>query len=97
MKPTDSINPRGCQCRLWEVEPSFLEARKVPAGFCGFCETCGKPGHTRHFPGTVPYTGCWCDSHHLRISILHPLGHWGRWVYSALLVVGLVLWVMSKR
>jgi hypothetical protein len=25
---------------------------------------CGKPGHTCHFPGPLPYTGAWCDSHY---------------------------------
>ena len=66
MNPTDSENPRGCQCGLWKKDPAFLEDLKVPRGYCGFCETCGKPGHTRHFPGSMPYTGCWCDHHHRR-------------------------------
>ena len=31
---------------------------------CGDCQICEKPGHTRHFPGPVPYTGSWCDEHY---------------------------------
>ena len=31
---------------------------------CGKCQICGKPGHTRHFPGPVPYTSSWCDEHY---------------------------------
>lgn len=28
--------------------------------FCGTCEVCGKPGHTRH-DAAAPHTGAWCD------------------------------------
>jgi len=28
----------------------------------GICEVCKKPGKIRHFPGDLPYTGCWCDT-----------------------------------
>ena len=31
---------------------------------CGTCQVCGKPGHARHFPGPLPYTGSWCDTHY---------------------------------
>lgn len=97
MNPTDSEKPRGCQCGLWKKDPAFLEDLKVPRGHCGFCQTCGKPGHTRHFPGSMPYTGCWCDFHHRMVSILHPLGHPGSYVYRGLVVVGFVLWVLLRR
>ena len=32
--------------------------------FCGKCDICGKPGHTRHFPAPVALTGAWCDLHY---------------------------------
>lgn len=37
------------------------------SGFCGKCEVCNKSGHTRHYPGPVPYTGSWCDEHYAEI------------------------------
>ena len=55
------MNKRGCYCELWEKDPSFFEKQGVPQGYCGFCEKCKRPGHTRHYPGPVPYTGTWCD------------------------------------
>ena len=67
-----TINKRGCYCGLWEKNPAFYETRGVPRGYCGFCMKCGKPGHTRHFPGAVPFTGCWCDFHYRVASIIHP-------------------------
>ena len=51
----------GCYCILWDKDPEHLKNKQVPEGYCGLCETCGRPGHTRHFPGAVPYTGPWCD------------------------------------
>lgn len=30
---------------------------------CGKCQVCGEPGHTCHYPGSLPYTGSWCDKH----------------------------------
>jgi hypothetical protein len=69
---------------------------EVPPGFCGVCEVCGHPGHTRHFPGTSPVTGAWCDAHYRRTAWLHPMGHYGRWLYAgallafALIAIGLL-------
>ncbi len=92
VKFKNRMNERGCYCGIWEKDPSFYESRGVPRGYCGFCEKCGKPGHTRHFPGAVPYTGCWCDRHYRLVSIIHPLGFWGVFVYmTALLAAGLLL------
>jgi hypothetical protein len=50
---------RGCYCGALDKE--FLDKNNIPEGYCGICERCGKPGHTRHYPGSVPYTGSWCD------------------------------------
>ena len=52
---------RGCYCQLWGSQPGHFAETKLEPGFCGRCERCGAPGHTRHFPGAVPYTGSWCD------------------------------------
>jgi len=52
---------RGCYCGLWVKDPSFYPSRGIAPGYCGKCERCGAMGHTRHFPGPVPYTGSWCD------------------------------------
>jgi hypothetical protein len=51
-------------------DPQALIDQGVPEGYRGFCTTeiggrvCGKPGHVRHFPGSRPYTGAWCDEHY---------------------------------
>ncbi|MDX2038717.1 MAG: hypothetical protein SFX72_18875 [Isosphaeraceae bacterium] len=63
---------RGCYCGLWETKPEVLEGQGVARGYCGKCEVCGAPGHTRHFPGSLPYTGAWCDRHYRRIALTHP-------------------------
>jgi hypothetical protein len=52
---------RNCYCDLWTKSPEVLRKQGIPEGYCGICERCGRPGHLRHFPGPVPYTGAWCD------------------------------------
>lgn len=37
-------------------------------GFCGTCQTCGAPGHVRHYPGSAPYSGSWCDACHAALE-----------------------------
>jgi hypothetical protein len=61
------LNERACYCSPGDIS-------------CGICERCREPGHTRHFPGPVPYTGAWCDrcyrivgTRHRVISIAVPL------------------------
>lgn len=66
-------NPRGCYCGLWETKPEFMREKNYPPGFCGFCERCGAPGHTRHFPGPVPYTGTWCDRCYRIVPWTNPI------------------------
>lgn len=80
------MNERGCYCGIWDKNPEFYESRGVPRGYCGFCQTCGQPGHTRRFPGAAPYTGCWCDKHYRRVSFLHPLGTYGTPIHGAVLI-----------
>jgi len=87
----DSSHEYDCYCGLWDKNPAYLESRGIPRGYCGFCQRCGKPGHLRHFPGAVPFTGCWCDRHYRLLSIFHPLGSRGFVVYGALIALGLWL------
>ncbi len=63
----------------------------VPAGPC---ESCGRRGELRHFPGASPSSGVWCERHYRRLLWLHPLGHYGRWLWGAALVAvaALVVW-----
>lgn len=76
-----------CYCTLWSTDPHVLESQGVPRRFCGHCEYCGRPGHTRHFPGTLPTTGTWCDNHYRRVLWLHPMGHCGLRIYVAMILV----------
>lgn len=88
------MNERGCYCELWGRDPACLESRGVPRGYCGFSQTCRKPGHIRHFPGAVPYTGCGRDFHYRRVSILHPIGSPEILVYGGLVVLLLVAFLI---
>jgi hypothetical protein len=75
------VTTRHCYCGLWRKDPSVLEAQGIPRGFCGLCDRCGEPGHTRHFPGALPYTGSWCDMHYRRLSLLHPAAQAGSFIW----------------
>ncbi len=68
-----------CQCGLWQTSPDFLRGQGIPEGFCGICQVCGRPGHTRHFPGPVPYTGSWCDSCHRSLAKAWPFRSLAFW------------------
>lgn len=59
--------------------------------YCGTCRVCGRPGHTRHFPGAAPYTGAWCDFHYLRTALLHPNGRYGCWLWAGTVMFALAL------
>lgn len=54
------MNARQCYCN--SISREALAEQGIAAGFCGICEVCQQPGHTRHYPGAVPYTGAWCDA-----------------------------------
>lgn len=84
-------NERGCYCGLWEKSPEVLIQQGIPQGFCGVCDICKKPGHTRHFPGASPVTGSWCDLHFRLVSIVHPLGVYGKYFWGTLILGGLLL------
>jgi hypothetical protein len=88
----NAANERGCYCGLWETDPGHMESQGLPRGFCGFCDTCGRPGHMRHFPGASPYTGAWCDKHYQMTAWLHPMGFYARFLYGGIAVLGVILW-----
>lgn len=91
------MNKRGCYCEIWDKDPDYFKSRGVPRGYCGFCQICKKPGHTRHFPGGVPYTGCWCDFHYRIISLIHPLAIPGALLYFGTIAIGFLLWFFLKN
>jgi hypothetical protein len=62
---------RGCYCGALDKE--YLDKNNIPQGFCGICERCEEPGHTRHFPGPVPYTGSWCDRCYKITGWMYPI------------------------
>ncbi|MEI6669429.1 MAG: hypothetical protein WCP29_14855 [Acidobacteriota bacterium] len=87
-------NIRHCYCGLWQKSPETLERQNVPPGYCGLCQVCGKPGHLRHFPGAVPFTGAWCDRHYRRTLWLNPRGAIGSLIWMGVvgaIIVGMVL------
>ena len=59
-----------CYCSY--IDRQLLENEDLPLGFCGLCDVCGNPGHVRHHPGAVPYTGCWCPRHYRILALTHP-------------------------
>ncbi len=69
---SSSAAERGCYCGLWDTQPDVLQSQGLPEGFCGRCEKCGAPGHARHFPGPIPYTGTWCDRHYRLLFVTDP-------------------------
>jgi hypothetical protein len=61
MNPTCERTPAKRQCYCDSLSAEWKAEQGYAEGFCGVCERCGKPGHTQHFPGPLPYTGSWCD------------------------------------
>lgn len=57
-----------CYCDLWKTDAQALIDEDVPEGYCGLCSICGRPGHIRHYPGSSPYTGSWCDAHYAAVA-----------------------------
>jgi hypothetical protein len=92
MSYTEDAIRRGCYCDPWDTDPDAMRARGLPEGFCGHCEKCGQPGHVRHFPGAVPYTGSWCDKHYLRMRLLDPRTGTGCLPWALLLVLLFFAW-----
>jgi hypothetical protein len=86
-----------CYCSLWEKNPEALEDQGLPRGFCGRCHVCGKPGHTLHFPGAVPFTGAWCKFHYYRAMIFHPGGTIGIFLWGTLIFGGIVISILKLK
>jgi hypothetical protein len=83
-----------CYCELWKTNPRQLEEQGIPPGFCGICQSCGKPGHTQAFPGPMPVTGAWCD-HCVRIARWTNPALWIQIIFGTLLVAG-IIWNIWK-
>lgn len=79
----------GCYCGVWDKNPALYEKLGYPLGFCGICERCGVPGHTRHFPGPIAYTGSWCDRCYRILAWTWPFRTVPGWIalFSLALVV----------
>jgi hypothetical protein len=65
---SDSSHGRSCYCPKDGVHPTYLRRAGIPPGYCGRCLVCHAPGHTCHFPGSLPFTGAWCDAHYAIIA-----------------------------
>jgi len=87
-------NRRDCYCGLWDTDPEYLKREGIPKGYCGLCQVCGQPGHTRHHPGSVPYTGAWCDRHYRKLAWTHPLAFPGTLLWAGA-VIG-VFYLVAK-
>ncbi|MFZ5867091.1 MAG: hypothetical protein ACOYXY_14500 [Thermodesulfobacteriota bacterium] len=58
----------GCYCADRRSNAQVAELMKdIPEGYCGICDVCGKPGHTRAHP-SLPTTGAWCDEHWAQLA-----------------------------
>jgi len=95
----EEARERGCHCGAWDTNPEAYRALGYPYGSCGFCERCGRPGHARHFPGAVPYTGCWCDYHYRLILWLDPRAAFGClvWLITFFGVAVALAWWLGSR
>jgi hypothetical protein len=69
------------QCPIWTTQPDVLAPQGVPGGYCGHCEACGRPGHTRHYRCLL-----W----------LHPMGRYGRRVCLVAIVGVLVAYTLWR-
>jgi hypothetical protein len=97
MSLTEEAQRRGCYCGVWDTNPGAYQSLGYPHGYCGFCQACGRPGHTRHFPGPVPYTGCWCDFHYRLTAWLDPRAGIGCFLWLAVLMSGLLALVWQFK
>lgn len=89
-----SARPRACYCG--SLDRVFLAEKNIPEGFCGICERCGKPGHTQHFPGPVPYTGAWCDRCVRIVALTWPLKNPLVWAAFAGVLIAVATFVLSR-
>ena len=59
-------------CYCSEREKSPESDSQIPPGFCGICEICQRPGHTRAHPH-LPVTSAWCEQHWEEVLHHRPL------------------------
>jgi hypothetical protein len=69
---SDEAGQRGCYCSAWDIDPKLLADLGYPRGYCGFCQRCGQPGHTRCIQGPFSFTGSWCAFHYRLAAWLDP-------------------------
>ena len=101
VEPDPPADPRrrGCFCGDWATETKFRGDQPLgdPFGYCGRCETCGRPCHKPRYPGAWSYTGAWCDFHHrlwLWTDVRSPLGGL---VWLSILGVVPLLWLATRE
>lgn len=87
----------GRDCYCGDLDEASLRRRGIPPGFCGTCQTCGAPGHTRHHPGAVPSTGAWCDRCYRRLALLHPMTRIGCLVWLLFVAIAATVVVTLTR
>ena len=85
-KITEQEKPTEKFCYCDSLDEKYRKEHKIPAGYCGICDVCGKAGHTQHFPGAVPYTGTWCDDCLTVVAKNHK-------IQSRLLTLGFLLFI----
>lgn len=79
-----------CYCQERKTNPLVAEQlRDIPPGYCGLCDLCGQPGHTRAHP-RLPTTGSWCDEHWQELLTSKKPGL-DRLLQALLLFIGLVV------
>jgi len=94
------MKKKNCYCNQRDSNPEILKPGNIPKGYCGLCEICGKPGHIRHFPGPVPYTGAWCDFHYYHVMFLHPKGEYRflvetiSWLFLIVAAIAILIWLL---
>lgn len=86
--PPPPPNERGCLCPAAEAGAAET--------FCGTCQVCGNPGHTRHFPGALPYSGAWCDAHFNRVKWFDPRASLGCILWAFLAFAALIGFFVAR-
>lgn len=68
VQPALYTRAMGCYCEERRTNPALAETMAdIPEGYCGICEVCGAPGHTRAHP-RAPVTSAWCDEHYAALT-----------------------------
>lgn len=84
-------NSSSCYCDQRESNPEIY--KEIPENFCGICEICGKPGHTRAHP-FAPITSSWCDSCFEKLPQINRLN---RLIYlSFFIILALIIYWFNK-